>query len=288
MNEPSSASRTPFIIILILLLAITGVQYFFNFNGLGTDAAMDHAQIARNVARGQGMTTNWLRPIQMVSGSTRAGLNPFLSDAQIHEQEAIRAGQGETLVDPEKFNPYALRDTRNAPLNILTEAAVFRMAGVHKFDLWSMTGSSMIYLPDRIVAGISCMFFILSVLSCYYILLRMFDVTIACFTCLTMILSNLFLQYATSGFPQMMMLFFFARHPLFVHGPAKQGGKPRIPVASHRQLHLFFMRLPYRMDRAVAHGRFSDFCRHPVQTARPVLHSGPYHSPSFPGLPHLH
>ena len=83
MNEPSSASRTPFIIILILLLAITGVQYFFNFNGLGTDAAMDHAQIARNVARGQGMTTNWLRPIQMVSGSTRAGLNPFLSDAQI-------------------------------------------------------------------------------------------------------------------------------------------------------------------------------------------------------------
>lgn len=33
MNEPSSASRTPFIIILILLLAITGVQYFFNFNG---------------------------------------------------------------------------------------------------------------------------------------------------------------------------------------------------------------------------------------------------------------
>lgn len=220
---------------------------------------MDHAQIARNVARGQGMTTNWLRPIQMVSGSTRAGLNPFLSDAQIHEQEAIRAGQGETLVDPEKFNPYALRDTRNAPLNILTEAAVFRMAGVHKFDLWSMTGSSMIYLPDRIVAGISCMFFILSVLSCYYILLRMFDVTIACFTCLTMILSNLFLQYATSGLPQMMMLFSLPGASTFVHGPAKQGGKPRIPVASHRQLHLFFMRLPYRMDRAVAHGRFSDF-----------------------------
>lgn len=210
MNAPTSASRTPFIIILILLLAITGVQYFFNFNGLTTSAAMDQAQIARNVARGQGMTTNWLRPIQMVSESTRAGFNPFLSDAQIREQEVIRAGQGEPLVNAEEFNPYTLRDTRNAPLNILTEAAVFKMAGVHKFDLWGMTGASMIYLPDRIVAGISSMFFILAVLSCYYILLRMFDVTIACFTCLTMILSNLFLQYATSGLPQMMMLFFFA------------------------------------------------------------------------------
>lgn len=210
MNAPTTASRTPFIIILILLLAITGVQYFFNFKGLTSSAAMDQAQIARNVARGQGMATNWLRPIQMVSGSTRSGLNPFLSDAQIREQETILAGQGESLIKPETFNPYALRDTRNAPLNILVEAAVFKMAGVHKFDLWKMTGNSLIYLPDRIVAGISCMFFILAVLSCYYILLKMFDVTIASFTCLTMILSNLFLQYATSGLPQMMMLFFFA------------------------------------------------------------------------------
>ena len=94
MNAPTTASRTPFIIILILLLAITGVQYFFNFNGLTASAAMDQAQIARNVARGQGMATNWLRPIQMVSGSTRAGLNPFLSDAQIREQETILVDRG--------------------------------------------------------------------------------------------------------------------------------------------------------------------------------------------------
>lgn len=53
MNAPTTASRTPFIIILILLLAITGVQYFFNFNGLTSSAAMDQAQIARNVARGR-------------------------------------------------------------------------------------------------------------------------------------------------------------------------------------------------------------------------------------------
>lgn len=33
MNEPSSASRTPFIIILILLLAITGVQYLLTLTG---------------------------------------------------------------------------------------------------------------------------------------------------------------------------------------------------------------------------------------------------------------
>lgn len=133
------------------------------------------------------------------------------------------------------------------------------MAGVHKFDLWSMTGSSMIYLPDRIVAGISCMFFILSVLSCYYILLRMFDVTIACFTCLTMILSNLFLQYATSGLPQMMMLFSLPGASTFCTRPCKTRRKTAHSCGLSSAAPSVFMRLPYRMDRAVAHGRFSDF-----------------------------
>lgn len=233
MNTPSSASRTPFIIILILLLSITGVQFFFNFKGLSSEAAMDQAQIARNVARGQGMTTNWLRPIQVVSESSRSGLNPFLTDAQLKEQEKILSEQGESLINPEIFNPYALRDTRNAPLNILVEAVVFKIAGVHKFDLWEMTNSSMIYLPDRIVAGISCTFFILSILSCYYILKRMFDVTIASFSCLTMILSNLFLQYATSGLPQMMMLFFFVWGIYFLHlalRDKEEGQKILLPI----------------------------------------------------------
>lgn len=227
MNPPNMAARTPFIIILILLLAITGVQYFFNFNGLTSRAAMDQAQIARNVAKGEGMTTNWLRPIQMVNDSSNAGFNPFLSDAQIREQEAILSSQGESLINPEKFSPYALRDTRNAPLNILVEAAVFKLAGVHKYDLWKMTENSMIYLPDRIVAGISCIFFILSVLSCYYVLRRMFDVTIASFTCLTMILSNLFLQYATSGLPQMLMLLFFVWGIHFLYKALKTNDEKR-------------------------------------------------------------
>lgn len=209
MNPPDTGSRTPFVLVLILLLAITGVQFFFNFRGLSSDAAMDQAQIARNVARGEGLTTHRVRPIQLIAESSKSGLNPLLSDAQLQEQAAILAGQGESLVNPEKFSPYRLRDTRYAPLNILAEAAVFKLAGVHNYELWKMTGDSMLYLPDRIVAAISAIFFILSVLSCYYVLRRMFDTTIASFTCLTMIFSNLFLQYAISGLPQMMMLFFF-------------------------------------------------------------------------------
>ena len=41
MNPPNTGSRAPFFIVLILLLVITGVQFFFNFRGLSSDAAMD-------------------------------------------------------------------------------------------------------------------------------------------------------------------------------------------------------------------------------------------------------
>lgn len=185
------------------------------FNSSSTSAACRRTppwtrpRFARNVARGEGLTTHRIRPIQLIADSSKSGLNPLLSDAQLREQEAILAGQGKSLVDAENFSPYKLRDTRYAPLNILVEAAVFKLAGIHNYELWKMTGDSMIYLPDRIVAAVSAIFFILSVLSCYYVLRRMFDTTIAGFTCLTMIFSNLFLQYATSGLPQMLMLFFF-------------------------------------------------------------------------------
>ena len=43
MNPPNTGSRAPFFIVLILLLVITGVQFFFNFRGLSSDAAMDQA-----------------------------------------------------------------------------------------------------------------------------------------------------------------------------------------------------------------------------------------------------
>lgn len=217
MNLPAQGSRTPFIIVLILLLAMTGVQFFFNFRGLTSEAAMDQAQIARNVASGEGLTTKMARPIQMVNDSNHAGINPYLSEDQLNEQKAILASQGEQLVNPERFNPHALKDTRYAPLNTLVEALIFKVSGVHQYDLWQIPEDAMIYLPDRIVAGISALFFILSVLSCYYVLNRMFDTTIAGFTCLTMILSNLFLQYATSGLPQMLMLLFFTWGVYFLY-----------------------------------------------------------------------
>ena len=94
MNPPNTGSRAPFFIVLILLLVITGVQFFFNFRGLSSDAAMDQAQIARNVARGEGLTTHRIRPIQLIADSSKSGLNPLLSDAQLRERPPTTGSAG--------------------------------------------------------------------------------------------------------------------------------------------------------------------------------------------------
>lgn len=198
-----------FILVVVLLLSITCVQFFFNFRGLKSEVAMDQAQIARNIARGEGNTTHVLRPIQLMTDSNRAGINPSLSLEELQERATIKAAQGDQLINPKEFSPFKLTNTRYAPLYPLVEAGIFRLAGIHRFDLWKMDGSNMIYLPDRIVAAISCLFFIGAVLSAYFVLYKIFDSTIACFSCSSLILSDMFLQYATSGLPCMMMLFFF-------------------------------------------------------------------------------
>ncbi len=224
LNNPDHqhSAHTPFIIVLIVLLAITGVQFFFNFHGLTDEAAMDQAQIARNFARGDGMVTNVARPFQLMNDSIKSGLNPLQSDEAISQKETLLAQEGRSLINPDKFDPYALKNTRYAPLNILVESVVFKLAGVDRYELWKMDGDSMIYLPDRIVAGISCAFFILAVLSCYFVLMKMFDTTIAGFTCLMIILSDLFLKYAISGLPQMLMLFFFVWGAYFIFSAMKK------------------------------------------------------------------
>ncbi len=216
-QEQSKTSHTPFIIVAILCLVVTVVQLAFNFRGLTNEAAMDQAQIARNVARGQGMVTHVARPFQLMNDCVKAGVNPLLPDEPLKQQDDLLAQSGKRLVDQNKFNPYAVKNTRYAPLNILVESAIFKVVGIHKYDLWTVQEGNQLYTPDRIVAGISALFFILAVLSAYFLLHKLFDTTIASFTCLMMILSNTFLNYATSGLPQMMMLFFFIWGAYFIY-----------------------------------------------------------------------
>ncbi|MEG1507068.1 MAG: hypothetical protein RR373_00350 [Akkermansia sp.] len=171
---------TPILAFILIILAF--VQIFISFNGLNQPFAMDQAQIAREVSRGNGMNTKFIRPLALANWTKSSAST--------------------------KTPTFEMKDSNHAPLNIMVQAAALTLAGGNDFDSWKMDQTSMVYGLDRIIAGTSLLFFMISVVVIFNLTQKLFDYTIACVTSALLIINDTFLQFSTSGLPQMMMLLF--------------------------------------------------------------------------------
>ena len=170
------------VVIFALLIFLSMMQLLFTFQGLEHRDSMDQAQIAREVARGNGFTTQFIRPIDLQNSSDTQGAS---------------------------FKALEMKDTYQPPLNILINAIALKCTGMDSFESSRIPDNSNLYGPDRIIAGLSTVFFIIAMGLAFYLLRRLFDEGIASVVTVLMILSNLFLQFAASGLPQMLMLCLF-------------------------------------------------------------------------------
>lgn len=171
------------ILFFVVLGALAWVHLLVLFRGLGTEQAMDQAQIARQVARGEGMTTKFIRPLEYhLAEREEEGTIPLVG----------------------------LRDTYHAPLNPLVLGAVFKLVGADDFDAWKMGKQKLIYELDRVVALVSTLFFLMAIGVTYLLVSRIFDGKIAGVTAVLMLLCDLFWQFSQSGLPQMLLLLLFS------------------------------------------------------------------------------
>ena len=187
-NDNSIASRTNVFLVIRLLLAVTLAllcfsQLFFTFRGLDKPEAMDQAQIARQMARGQGMTTKCLAPFDI----------------------RVRSQAAEEGLD---FNNY--RSSAYAPLHPMMLATAIRITGYHHFNNKRMIpDQEMVYDGDRVIATVSTLFFALALLLSYILLKKLFDEILASTVVLLMGFSQLLLQFAVSGLAQPMLMCLF-------------------------------------------------------------------------------
>lgn len=171
------------VLLSLLVLFLTFFQLIFTFRGLDQPVAMDQAQIAREVARGHGLTTRFLRPIDVMQAS--------------HQQRS-------------RYDPLHAQDTTYAPLNIVVEAVALKCMGEDVPEAIHMQPDGPnIYGPDRTIAAVSSFFFLVALTLVFFLLKRLFDELIASICVVFIALSNLFLQFAVSGLPQMLILCFF-------------------------------------------------------------------------------
>ena len=169
------------VLIGVIIVGLAFFQLFVTFRGLDQPAAMDQAQIARQIARGEGATSKMIRPIDVKAMDT------------VKKRQAIN------------FNAFA--DTNYAPLYPRILATAIKVTGYDNFESNRMDAElSNVYGGDRVIAGVSTIFFLTSLILAYFLCIKLFDEMIACTVVAFMGLSELMLQYAVSGLAQTLMM----------------------------------------------------------------------------------
>ena len=201
------------ILFFLVLITLTLGNLFILFKGLSSPQAMDQAQIAREIARGNGITTKFIRPIAY-------------QQAKEHQKQSI----------PFK----GFRDTYHSPLNPLLNAAVLKLIGADDAKQWKMGENEVIFPLDRVIATVSTLCFLMSIGVSYLLISRVFDPKIAGVTAILMLLCETFWNYALSGLPQMLMLLLFSCAIYFVYRAVEDASEGRLPFAPAIVAGVFF------------------------------------------------
>lgn len=187
LDTPLQNQRKPILafrwILWFAIVSLCTFQLFLTYRGLDQPAAMDMAQIGRQIARGEGFTTKFIRPL----------------DAW--DQNKLKGGR------PLNFDQFP--DTHHAPLHPYVLAAAIKATGFDDFEAKRMDEKeSNVYAGDRVISAVSTIFFLIALLLAYTLFTRLFDEVVGATTVALMGLSELMLQYALSGLPQPMMMCF--------------------------------------------------------------------------------
>jgi hypothetical protein len=200
VDAPALVRRILFFLLMILL---TLGNVFLLFRGLSSPEAMDQAQIARQISRNEGITTKFIRPAA-------------------YEQSKRAPDSNAGFMN--------FRDTFHAPLNLLVNAAVFKIIDAGDNEKWKIPQKKMIYGLDRVVAGVATMFFLLSIGVNYLLLSRIFDGKIAGVTAVLMLCCELMWNFSLCGLPQMLMLFLFSSAMYFAYRAVEFVQEGKLPL----------------------------------------------------------
>jgi hypothetical protein len=192
--------RSLFFLILIIL---TLGNLFTLFRGLNSPQAMDQAQIAREIARGNGFTTKLIRPVAYYQ-------------AEKSEKRTVSL--------------LGFQDTYHSPLNPLLNAAVLKLIGADNTNSWQMSENEMVYPLDRVIVTVSTLFFLMAIGVNYLLISRIFDAKIAGVCAILMLFCETFWNYSLSGLPQMLMLLLFSCGIYFVYRAVEAATEGRVAM----------------------------------------------------------
>ncbi len=207
--------------LLLLLMASGLVAYylFVDFRGLSHPEGMEQAQIARELKRGHGFTTQTLVPLALAAASESRG--------------QARAA--------------AFPDTYFAPLNPALNAALIKMAG----EDYPVGFKQRIYFLDRVIAAGAMLLLFVSAGLTYLLGTRLFDEKIGFVSTLVVLLCDLLWRFSQSGLSQMLLLTLFLAGLLALEAAMRGWEGGRLPWLSLLAAGICFAALPLTHPLAI-------------------------------------
>ncbi len=161
-------------------VALALLHVFVTFRGLSSATGMEQAQVAREIARGNGYQTKVMRPYALARLS--ASDKPAL--------------------------PLAMPEITQPPLQPLIWAGLFK--ALERHQTYEPTKSGSIYLLDRAIACLGAAGFLLTLLWTHGAARKLFDDTVAAVAVLCLMVCGPLWQLSVSGSPAALLLPLFA------------------------------------------------------------------------------
>jgi hypothetical protein len=159
------------------IVALALAYLLLQFRGISTPAGMDQAQIARELARGNGFSTKDIRPL---------------------EAELLQKKFGEVP-------PGNVPELYHAPLNpVMNAGGLYILSSVLHLKI---DQTDPVYRGDRLIAAVSVLFFLLAVSVNFVVAQLLFDRKVALLATGLVLIADQFWQFSLSGLPQMLLLF---------------------------------------------------------------------------------
>lgn len=175
------------------------------FVGLTHPKGQEQAVISREIARGHGFSTLVIKPAAIALVEKNRGVDGYSS-----------------FLDPEGPTGGNIPDIYHAPLHPwvnscalftavrISDALSLRVDAKGHNDFWPLHKGEYIHPADRIIAGVSTLFFLAAVFLSFLTARRLFDERLATITAVLMLLCNQFWNFISTGLPQMLMLLLFS------------------------------------------------------------------------------
>jgi len=183
-------------VLLVLLSAVLALLYtFWQFHGFNKRETMDMAQLARNVARGQGFTTYLIRPLSLWQLEQHGW---SIQDKAARERLILK--------HPDIYNP---------PLYPLMLAGVFKVLPERWF---TYDAAERKFYPELAVIVFDQLCLLASILLVFLWAQRLFDRRVAITSGWLMLFSDTLWSYSVSGLPinLLILLFLLAVYCLFL------------------------------------------------------------------------